>query len=189
MKKREHDAAGHDACGVLESNFLAQLINMIWFRRVFYSLVVLAIIQIAYYYPQMPDVLASHFDGLGAPNDWSSKNGFFGLYALILLMLLGIFILLPPWSEKRAGFGRKLPHRDYWLAPERLQQTRKFLRDQMMIMGVVHLALAIFAVQLAILANFDQQPRLHSSIGWALALYFVFLIAWLIHYFLRFRKP
>jgi len=58
-----------------------------------------------------------------------------------------------------------------------------------MIMGVVHLALAIFAVQLAILANFDQQPRLHSSIGWALALYFVFLIAWLINYFLHFRKP
>jgi uncharacterized membrane protein YhdT len=40
-----------------------------------------------------------------------------------------------------------------------------------------------------VLANFDQQPRLHSSIGWALALYFVFLIAWLIHYFLHFRKP
>ena len=59
----------------------------------------------------------------------------------------------------------------------------------MMIMGVVHLVLAIFAVQLVILANFDQQPRLHSSIGWALALYFAILIAWLVHHFLHFRKP
>jgi uncharacterized membrane protein len=184
-----HDAAGHNARGVLESNFPAPLINMIWFRRIFYSLAVLAMIQIAYYYPQMPAVLASHFDGLGAPNDWSNRNGFFGLYGLILLMLLGIFTFIPRWSEKRANFGRRLPHSDYWLAPERIEQTRKFLRRQMMIMGVVHLALAIFAVQLVILANFDQQPRLHSSIGWALALYFAILIAWLVHHFLHFRKP
>lgn len=162
---------------------------MIWLRRTFLTLVALAVVQIIYYYPQMPEVVASHFDGLGAPNDWSSKNGFFALYAAILLMLVGIFIFVPGWSEKRAKFGMKLPHRDYWLAPERLEQTRAFFRRQMMIMGVVHLCLAMYAIQLAILANFDQQPRLHPSIGWALVFYFVFLIAWLIHFYLHFRKP
>jgi len=162
---------------------------MIWLRRIFLTLIALAVVQIIYYYPQLPEVVASHFDGRGAPNNWSSKNGFFALYAAILLMLVGIFILFPGWSEKRARFGMKLPHRDYWLAPERLEKTRAFFRRQMMIMGVVHLCLAMYAIQLAILANFDQQPRLHHSIGWALTLYFVFLIAWLIHFYLHFRKP
>ena len=162
---------------------------MIWFRRVFYSLIALAIIQIAYYYPQMPGIMASHFDGLGAPNDWSGKNGFFGLYLAIILILIAVFVFAPRWSVARARFGMKIPNREFWLAPERVAQTRQFLRHQMMIMGVVHLALAVFAIQLAILANLDQQPRLHSSIGWALLLYFIFLIAWLIHFFLHFRNP
>ena len=162
---------------------------MAWLRRIFMLLVALAIAQILYYYPQMPDVVASHFDGLGAPNDWSSKNGFFGLYAGILIMLITVFIFMPGWSEKRTRFGMKIPNRDYWLAPERVEHTRAFFRQQMMIMGIVHLGLAIYAIQLAILANFAQQPRLHPSIGWVLIGYFILLSAWLIHFFLHFRKP
>lgn len=162
---------------------------MVWLRRTFLALVALAIVQIIYYYPQMPEVVASHFDGLGIPNDWSSKNGFFGLYAAILAMLVGIFVFVPGWSENNRRFGMKIPHRDYWLAPERLTQTRAFFRRQMMIMGVVHVSLAIYAIQLAILANFAGQPRLHPSIGWALTLYFAILIVWLVHFYLHFRKP
>lgn len=162
---------------------------MIWLKRIFFALIALAIVQIAIYYPQMPDVVASHFDGLGEPNDWSGRNGFFGLYIAILTLLVLVFIYAPGWSVKRARFGMKIPNREYWLAPEQLDQTREFFRRQMLVMGVVHLSLAIFAVQLVIQANFDQAPRLHHSIAWALGLYFVILLGWLIHFFLHFRKP
>jgi len=162
---------------------------MSWIRGIFYVLVAVALVQVIYYYPQMPDVVASHFDGLGAPNDWSSRNGFFGLYLAMVLLLVAIFEFVPRWSETRSRFGMKIPNRDYWLAPERVEQTKAFFRRQMFIMGIVHLLLTIYAIQLAILANFSQQPRLHPSIGWALALYFLFLIGWLIHFYLHFRKP
>jgi uncharacterized membrane protein len=162
---------------------------MNWLKRLFFALVGLAFLQIAFYYPQMPEVVASHFDGLGEANDWSSRNGFFGLYAAMVLLLVGVFIYVPRRSEKRSSFGMKLPNRDYWLAPERIQQTREFFHHQMVVMGVVHLILVIFTVQLAILANFDQSPRLHPSIGWALGLYFAIIIAWLIYFYHHFRKP
>jgi uncharacterized membrane protein len=162
---------------------------MNWFRRIFFALVALALIQIIYYYPQMPDVVASHFDGRGTPNDWASKNGFFGLYLAIILMLIAVFEFVPRWSETRIRFGMKIPNRDYWLAPERVEQTKAFFRRQMFIMGIAHLLLSMYAIQLAILANFDQEPRLHSSIGWALTLYFAFLVGWLIYFYLHFRKP
>ena len=93
---------------------------MIWLRRTFLFLIALAIVQIVYYYPRMPVIVASHFDGLGVPNDWSSKNGFFGLYAAILAMLVGIFVLVLGWSEKHVSFGMKISPRDYWLATERV---------------------------------------------------------------------
>ena len=162
---------------------------MTWLTRVFFALVVLAIIQVAYYYPQMPVTVASHFDGLGAPNAWSGKTGFFGLYLAIVLMLVGVFVWVPAWSEKRANFGLKIPHAEHWLAPGRIAETRQFFRRQMMLMGVVHLVLAIYVTQLAIVANFSEQPRIHGSIYWALGLYFLLLVAWLVHFFLNFRNP
>jgi len=160
-----------------------------WLKLVFFALIALAIIQIVFYYPRMPDVVASHFDGLGAPNDWSGRNGFFGLYAAMLAILILVFVYAPRWSEKRARFGMKIPNREYWLAPERLDQTKAFFQRQMLVMGVVHLSLAIFTVQLVIQANFDQAPRLDHSIAWALGLYFVILLIWLIYFFRYFRKP
>ena len=43
-------------------------------RRLFYGLIALAAVQVIYYYPQIPQVVASHFDGRGARNGWSSRN-------------------------------------------------------------------------------------------------------------------
>lgn len=162
---------------------------MHWIRSLFWLLAALAVAQSVYYYPQMPEVVASHFDGRGAPNAWSGKGGFFGLYLGIVLMLVGVFEWLPRWSESRPNFGMKLPHREHWLAPGRIGQTRAFFRRQMMLMGVLHVALAIFTVQLVILANFEPRPRLHASIFWALLIYFVLLLAWLVYFFLHFRRP
>lgn len=162
---------------------------MRWLRGSFYGLIAIAVLQTIYYYPRMPDIIASHFDGLGAPNGWSSRGGFFGLYLAILLMLIVIFEVVPRKVESWSGFGRKLPNRDYWLAPERIDQTRAFLRRYMMLMGNLHLLLAIFTIQLAILANFSAEPRMHASIVWVLGFYFLAMAAWLTYYFLHFRKP
>jgi uncharacterized membrane protein len=49
---------------------------MHWLRGSFYGLIAVGVLQSIYYYPRMPEVVASHFDGLGAANGWSSKNGF-----------------------------------------------------------------------------------------------------------------
>ena len=162
---------------------------MEWLRRSFYILAASAVVQVIYYYPKMPAVMASHFDGLGAANDWSSREFFFGIYLVIVLLLVIVFEFVPQWSEKRSKFGMKIPHPEYWLAPERIERTRAFFRSQMYLMGIAHLLLSICAIQLAILANFDVRPQLHSGISWVLVIYFVFLSGWLLHFYLYFRKP
>lgn len=162
---------------------------MLWGKRIFFGLVALAILQTIYYYPQMPDVVASHWDGLGQANAWSGRTGFFALYLGIVLMLVGVFIYMPGWSVGRSRMGMRIPHPEYWLAPERIEQTRQFFRRQMAIMGVVHLLLAIYVMQLAIEANLETEARLDSGVFWALGLYFSILTAWLIYFFLHFRRP
>jgi len=158
-------------------------------RFVFYPLAVVALLQSVYYYPQLPDIIASHFDGHGNANGWSGKPAFFGLYLAIVVLLIGVFDWMPKRIQSRPDGQMKIPNREYWLAPERRAATWAFFRRQLLLMGVVHLCLAIFAIQLAILANFETPPRLHSSIGWGLGAYFVFFAAWLIHFFVRFKKP
>ena len=158
-------------------------------RTIFFALTALSVVQVVIYYPRMPAVVASHFDGLGAANGWSSKEVFFGLYLAILLMLFAVFGWMPKWIESRPGRSMKIPNREYWLAPERRAETWAFFQRQMMFMGNLHLLLAIFAIQLAIFANFDRPARIHPAIGWALAVYFIVFVAWLIHFFRHFRKP
>ena len=158
-------------------------------RNIFIALLALAFFQIAYYYPQMPEVMASHFDGVGTPNDWAGKIGFFGLYATILVMLAFIFLYVPKWSGKRSRFGMKLPNRDYWLAPERIEQTQNFIKRQMLIMGIAHLLLTLLVIQMAINANFSETPVLDRRVSWVLIAYFLVLTLWLIDFFFHFRKP
>jgi hypothetical protein len=106
-----------------------------------------------------------------------------------LLLLIVVFEVVPRWSSARTAPGHRLPNRDYWLEPERIAATRAFLQRNLMLMGNLHLLLVIFAVQLAIMANFSAPPRLHPAITWGLGLYFVCLVASLGHFYLRFRKP
>ena len=67
-----------------------------------------------------------------------------------------------------------IPNRDYWLAPERRDATLEYLHRRMMVLGIAHQLLAIYTIQLAIIANL-KQAELHESIYWALGLYFLFL--------------
>ena len=162
---------------------------MIFYRSLFYGLVAIALLQTVFYYPQMPDVVASHFDGSGAADGWSTRTVFFAIYLAIIGLVVAVFTFLPGRFGEQGKLRMNLPNRDYWLAPERRQQTLVFFQRQMMILGIAHLLLAIYTIQLAIIANLQQAGQLHSSIFWALGLYCLFLAVWLIRFFLQFRKP
>ena len=158
-------------------------------RNLNFALIAIAIIQVLYYYPKLPDIVASHFDGAGVADGWSSRQAFFALYLGILLLVVGVFLLLPQLYTAREGFSMNIPNRDYWLAPERHQQTRDFFCRQMALMGVAHLAIAMLAIQMAIAANLKAEVRLGDGLYWALGAYAVFLIAWLFHFYRYFRRP
>ena len=68
---------------------------MIFYRYLFFGLVAIALLQSAFYYPQLPQEMASHFDGAGVANDWSSRNVFFGIYLAMIVMLVVVFLWLP----------------------------------------------------------------------------------------------
>ena len=162
---------------------------MIFYRYLFFGLVAIALLQSAFYYPQLPATVASHWGASGDADGWSSRSVFFAIYLSMVALVAVVFILIPHWTGRRGAMRMNIPNRDYWLAPERAQATKAFFRRQMLILGIAHLALAIYTVQLAIIANLRESGRLDDSIVWALGLYFAFLAGWLLHLILHFRKP
>ena len=157
-------------------------------RTVFIALLVLAVFQAAFYYPRLPDYVASHFSGAGHPNGWSSKVGFFvidlGMVALMALMFLGGSAM-----QARLPFKTwNLPNKDYWLAPERREKTLRHIHDQMLWFGVVTLVFMLLTMQFVIGANFRPQPTLPSSFIAILLGYLVYTLVWSILFISRFRK-
>jgi len=108
----------------------------------------------------LPPRVATHFGAGGAANGWMPRHGYTwtmtALQVVLPLVLFGALGQLPKRAERYVN----LPHRDYWLAPERRAATVATLRGYGAAMGMVT-ALFLIAVHAAILdANSHAPPRL-----------------------------
>ena len=86
------------------------------------GLVVLFIAHFVYYYPLLPETVASHFDADGVPNGWMSKTAFVVILGATFLFTVGstagVALLLPHVHN-----GVNVPNREFWMAPERRATT------------------------------------------------------------------
>ena len=159
-------------------------------ERFFLLLVALCILQILYYAPLMPEHMASHFDGAGAPNGWSTKTAFFGLYLGILGLLFLSFRVLPGLLPRFPESMINQPNKEYWLAVERKDETFLRIRERLMYMGNGVVIFLIATFQLVLLANFTEDRRMNAEVLWILLLLFlIFTLSWTIKFIRLFRMP
>ena len=148
------------------------------------------VVQALYYYPLMPEPMASHFGGEGKPNGWSSRATFFGLLAGVQLLFLFIFIGIPRLVGVLPNSLINLPHKDYWLAPERRKKSLDMMGDWLGWFGVAMLAFFLMVGQLTYAANLREDQRLDESKMWTmLAVFLVFTVVWLVQFYRAFRVP
>lgn len=154
--------------------------------------VVLAIaaVQIAYYYPQLPNVMASHFDISGTPNSWMLKSAFFSLFCFIYIFYAALFWALPHLIMASPPSFINMPNKDYFLAPGRRAITAHLIGDQIAWFGVALTGFLIAVCQLAIVANLPgRSTNLGSGIWWLLGIFLIFTLAWLARFVRSFRLP
>jgi len=141
------------------------------------------------YYAQLPPVVASHFDAAGQPNGWQSKEMFFGIYGGVsTLMTLG-FYALPVLLRRLPVSLISMPNRDYWLAPDRRQESLAALAVYLHWFGNAIIGLLVATFQLAIQANLRQQNLPAESMWTLLAAFLLFTVTWLVRLYRRFAKP
>jgi len=112
-----------------------------------------------YYYPKLPQKLATHFGAGGAANGWMDKGGFLVFYLGLCAFMVAIFLLMPRFVALFPDSMINLPNKDYWLAPERRARTMGMMGENMAWLGVLILALFIGMGYLTFQADLMPQPR------------------------------
>lgn len=153
-----------------------------------FVLVVLAALYQAWWLnDHLPARLASHFDARGQANGWMGRDEFF-VFQTALIGLLGLVF---------GGLGRmmrvlpldliNLPHRQYWLAPERREETLAWLGALGHALGLGVIGFLMFVFQQV--ADANQTGRLQLAPLPLLCIPLVIVAVVIVAMFIRFKRP
>jgi uncharacterized membrane protein len=137
----------------------------------------------------LPPMVASHFDGAGFPTTFMTR----ALYSKFVFALgvgfpLAIVALLSVVYSKAGDM--KLPNRDYWLAPERIAQTRALLVSHAVWFGCLIVAMICYMHWLIMAAHHSVPLRLSNQMVMGGVLVFMGIaIGWLIGLLRTLRRP
>jgi ABC-type Fe3+ transport system permease subunit len=139
--------------------------------------------------PLLPERVATHFNGQGRPDGWMSRTShmvFTTVFGFAFPLLpVGLFYVI-----RFAPEGLNVPHRDYWLAPERRRETFDYLFRHSLWFACIVLGLIIGVQFLVVQAN--AEPRAQLSTPMILSLLGFFLagvVAWVASLISHFRIP
>ena len=122
-------------------------------------------------YARLPERMASHFGADGVANGWMTRDGYFwfmvGIVTFVSLTMLAAFGSIRFLPNSLIN----IPRRDYWLAPERRDETAgALMRYGLWMIGLN--SLFFLAIHLLVVAANEAQPvRLSNAVWWMLAAY------------------
>lgn len=152
-------------------------------------IILLAVLQIAYYYPKLPDTVGIHYGGSGEADRLGSKEYLCmfeaGLIVFMVIFFAGINILLRYLPGKLMN----LPNKDYWLGPERSAQTKNYICNWMLVFGGATFIFLLYTFQLVISANLNGTNKLSGYGFWiSLGLYLAYTAISTILLIVKFAK-
>jgi uncharacterized membrane protein len=130
---------------------------------IFGSLLVFAIGYVAVTVPKLPPWVASHFNAAGYPNAYMTR----GFYVRFMLAFgVGLPVVLVALLSRVYSRAQdvKLPNRAYWLAPERISQTRATLVSFGAWLGSLTVAMVCYAHWLVLVAHRSVPPHFSNRL-------------------------
>jgi uncharacterized membrane protein len=137
----------------------------------------------------LPLRMESHFDAGGRPDGYMSRDAFFATLAtlgggtVLLLMLVPVLLRVVPSSAIN------LPHRDYWLAPERREPSIQRIAVCCGWFAVATAALFVMVVALTLRANVEHTGLDMTACRTGLGLYLASTVLLLVGVYRQFRRP
>jgi serine/threonine-protein kinase len=123
-------------------------------------------------YTVLPERVASHWDGLGNPNGYMSRDGFVSFYLWLMVGLSTLFGGIGALVRVTPDDAVNLPNKEYWLAPERREATITTITQQMNAFTIMMNTFMIGIHQLSIMANLTPDKHLSNGV-WVLLVGFL----------------
>jgi uncharacterized membrane protein len=152
-------------------------------------LCLLSLGQVVWYYPQLPGLVASHFNAAGQADGWMPRAHMLKLEILLSLGATAGFAVLALVAAGIPDALINLPHRAYWLAPVRREETRRCLSGMVLSSGCGTLAFLLFLHQRVLHANLDGTHQLTPSFGVVLTVALVLIVGPVVRPLVRFWRP
>jgi serine/threonine-protein kinase len=138
---------------------------------------------------QLPDLVATHFDGSGRPNGWMSRSSHL-LFTLVLGLAFPLFVVAILFVVRFLPDSIiNIPHRDYWLAAGRRADTFAYLFRHSLWFACIGVSFVTSVHYLIVQANAQRPAQL--SAPWLLGMAGCFLVSlafWGIFLILHFRR-
>ncbi len=123
------------------------------------GLLLAAAADLVWLYPQLPEHVVTHFGLDGVGGRLVSRSSFL-LGQIVLLALMGLGFPALRWLVMILPASlMNVPHREYWLAPERVAYLRAVVGDLVLLLGNLNLALVAALTHFILRANLPPRPR------------------------------
>ena len=144
-------------------------------------------------YALLPARMASHFAAHGEVTAWQSKEQFFMTMVVAVGVSFVVGFVVPLLIGVLPANMVNLPHKEYWLAAERRQETMRYLSMKLGWFACAVLFLLLFVTSEAIHANMPSHGQFNIGTTFAVLFGFVaFMGIWtirLLRHFNRITEP
>lgn len=138
----------------------------------------------------LPDTVASHFGPSGAADGFMPRTAYLALMAGFAAGLPAIMVWVQSRVMRRAPQRLRLPNRDYWVAPERIEEALRMITEKLMQFGAMLALLLCFVHWEVVQANLRNPPQLDNArMITALAVLLLAVAVWVYRLYARFRRP
>lgn len=139
---------------------------------------------------QLPARVASHFNLEGFANGYMARDDYLILMSLLLVVLPLVVLALNFGLPRLAPRLTQIPARDYWLAPERRNETYASIATSGFLIASMVAAFTTALHLLVVDANRQTPPRLDNAVLWTLvAVVVVAALSWKFFRWRRFQPP
>lgn len=149
----------------------------------------LAILFFADTVSSLPPLVASHFDGAGVPTAHMTRNSYtkfvFSMGVGLPVAMVALLALVYSKADDM-----RLPNAAYWLASERIAQTRALLVAHAVWFGCLLVAMACYVHWLELAAHRSVPAHLSNQLVLGgLLIFFAITLGWIMALLRAFRLP
>ncbi|SPE61458.1 conserved membrane hypothetical protein [Verrucomicrobia bacterium] len=139
---------------------------------------------------QLPDRVATHFNLQGEPNGWMSRPAN-QVFMLIFGLVFPLFVVGLSFAAQFLPASLiNVPNREYWLAPERANQTSGYFVRHSLWFACLAVGFVTGIEYSIVQANQQSSPRLSTPILLVVVGYFLAgTFVWVAVLFQHFRRP